>query len=56
MCFSSGTNHGCMTLITLPVWQSCGTSILSAQLQATIPDLNKNLSADTGPEEVQQTL
>lgn len=49
-----GTNHGCMTLITLSVWQSSGTSILSAQLHATIPNLNKNLSSDTGPAEVQQ--
>lgn len=29
-CLSYGTDHGCMTLITLSVWRSCGTSILSA--------------------------
>ncbi len=28
--FSYGSDRGCMTLITLSVWQSSGTSILSA--------------------------
>lgn len=56
MSLGYGANHGCMTLITLSVWQSSGTSILSAQLHAIIPNLNKTLSADTWPTEIQQIL
>lgn len=52
MHLSYGTDHGCMTLITLSVWQNSGTSILSAQLHATIPNFNKNLSDDSGPTDI----
>lgn len=45
MCLSYGADRGCMTLITLSVWQSSGTSILSAQLHAaTLKPQQKPLS------------